>query len=140
METVAGLSVGTIRVFDGALYYQNNGQTFAWSEYEVATVIVHEIGHNWDGLKTASSTIYENEGVGSFRALSSWNGPSGAYTGWTYGTNAVFVSNYARTDPYEDWAETFAATLRPNSIRYNGSAPSKVTWMNGWLDGISDPS
>jgi hypothetical protein len=74
--------------------------------------VLHEIGHNWD-------TEYKES---TWRALSGWtksdkagdpNYQKGtdAKETWYYLTSAQFVSTYARTNPNEDFAESFTNFL-----------------------------
>jgi len=77
-------------------------------------VLLHEIGHYWDEAN-------EHSRVDAFRSLSGWQKASEAPDGfseslaegdrWIYETDASFVSEYAKWEPREDWAETFALNL-----------------------------
>jgi Ca2+-binding RTX toxin-like protein len=81
---------------------------------DVAATVVHEIGHNWDD---------ENDRWNAFKGLSGWGEwavdqpvPVGYTRGrsepgeppspWIYLTGSQFPSDYARTNPYEDFAES----------------------------------
>lgn len=84
--------------------------------------MIHEIGHNWD-------TELEDLGVFTeFKRLSGWTQtkPStGSYSTstdgkWYYLTSAKFISDHAKTNPREDWAETFEEYFRWG---YTSSSP-----------------
>lgn len=81
--------------------------------------IFHQIGYNFDNQHLLSN---------AFRAISGWqpwplnlpippghnrgnDSPTGARSTWIYDTDAPFVSNYARTNPNVDFAETFEAYM-----------------------------
>jgi Putative zinc-binding metallo-peptidase len=86
-------------------------------EAETAGVLIHEIGHNVDlGVLTETDqsktsefrdgkgNIYESDPSLGFYRLS-WDNE---YTRKKTSTNYDFVSGYAMTDPFEDFAETYA--------------------------------
>src|SRR5262249_6782651 len=98
-------SAGKVRLFD------------AWGNADKILrrwVVIHEIGHNWDT---------ENPNWEEFKKVSDWtptnpNPVDGAPTHtsrtaynqtWWYKTDTAFASNYARTHPMEDFAESFAS-------------------------------
>jgi hypothetical protein len=98
-------SAGKVRLFDA---WANADKTLRrW-------VVIHEIGHNWDT---------ENPNWEEFKKVSDWtqtnpNPVDGAATHtsrtaynetWFYKTDTAFASNYARTHPMEDFAESFAS-------------------------------
>jgi len=82
---------------------------------DITGTILHEMGHNWQFI---NNNPYWNKGH-DFNALSSWKvkwndddptPPGMAETAdgeWFYDPNAPFVSDYAKTYPGEDYAETF---------------------------------
>ena len=87
-------------------------------------VIVHEIGHNWD-------TLAENAGIKAFFDLSVWRERRGV---WTYDPNAQFARDYARTNPYEDFAvslEVYYSQLNPAS-----NWQAKWNYMDGFLNSM----
>lgn len=132
-------------VFSGRNYDLANGthkiQIADWdatseyyNKYAVDTII-HEIGHNWDN---------ENRYWSNFLSLSGWTqnvarGYEGYYyaadRGWAYRreayTNNVFASTYARTNPYDDFAESFAAYFLGNSN--NANIGAKLNLIHQWL-------
>jgi Ca2+-binding RTX toxin-like protein len=120
-------SAGLIRVGDGTF---QNGAAAA------ATVLIHELGHNWDDPS-------ENAIVGRFRALSGWavyNPPSAALlTGntvagkgdWQY-HNGPFDRAYSSYSPFEDFADSFEATIDGTA----GPIADKAKLINAWLDSI----
>jgi hypothetical protein len=87
--------------------------------------IFHEIGHNWDSPLTNPDAL-------EFRSLSGWRYTTGVpdlnkYTragnttlGWWFRKDAKFASDYAQTNPREDFAETFAASMS----LYEGRLPT----------------
>ncbi|MFO0810724.1 MAG: hypothetical protein U0746_19010 [Gemmataceae bacterium] len=113
-------SQGHIRVADGGLS---------------STVLIHEIGHNWDAPE-------ENASVGQFRALSGWttSAPPAAllsqYTKtqsgagvWWYKAGSAFLRSYSSLNPFEDYADSFEA-----AIDGTGAAiPQKVNAVNAFL-------
>jgi hypothetical protein len=93
---------GTIHMAAGAFDTANDTRQTA----------IHEIGHNFDEEFNAST----------WRALSGWtrddksNDPNyrrggDASGNWWHLRSASFASNYARTNPNEDFAETFASVF-----------------------------
>ncbi len=77
--------------------------------------VVHEMGHNWD-------EVTENPGIKAFFDLSAWRHTS---AGWTYkNLDAVFASDYGRTNPYEDFATSF-------EVYYSKEKPASQ-WQAKW--------
>jgi len=120
---------------DSALRARNNGSelifydsAFSGGELLLQNIAVHEIGHFWHDSEV-------NDSIDEFRALSGWTtkygdddpgdvlfvgdvyGEGGTWYrkaelgDWWYNGDALFVSNYATSSPYEDFAETFAAVI-----------------------------
>jgi len=83
---------------------------------DITRVVLHELGHNWEFV---NSNPYWYEQDQSFYDLSGWGFlfhvgdpvPAGKVLTANqliyYDPDAPFVSEYARTDPEEDFAETF---------------------------------
>lgn len=109
------------------------GHAFSSNKWLHHTVI-HEVGHNWE-----DEWAYAH----GWKALSGWtdvNPNSSAYTkspaagsNWWYLKTAPFVSEYAKTNPKEDFAESFAeyfAVKLKESFSTSPGAPAKVNWVN----------
>lgn len=81
---------------------------------DLAHTVIHEIGHNWDEAD-------ENSSIGQFRSISGWlprfssampTPPGYAVSGdgdWFHKADAKFTRGYAKTNPKEDFADSFAA-------------------------------
>jgi hypothetical protein len=128
---------GTIRITDAGL-----------DNSLVVGNVLHEIGHNWD---------YENPRWSDFINLSGWTTAyqtSGAFTVtvghknvlWWYKTSSTFASGYAKVDPVEDFAESFAASFlqraglswyKPNDGLGAIAIPAKVNLINTWVASIT---
>jgi hypothetical protein len=118
-----------------------------WDESSTAAneaakdTVLHEIGHNWED---------ENRYWGDFLRCSGWTrtipsgkaylyyaAPSspvtGKFSGWYYlkSRHGNFASDYARTSPYEDFAETFASYFMGET--HGGVLTTKFAFMNSWL-------
>jgi Mlc titration factor MtfA (ptsG expression regulator) len=118
--------------------------------------LLHEIGHNLDG---------ENPNWNGFLALSGWKKvedpqtpPTQGYTRiaaydetWEYKTNSALVSEYAKSHPHEDFAESFAAYFlqkaglqwsdgRPNQGKGAAAIPTKITFIENWVNGLKQTS
>lgn len=118
--------------------------------------VFHEVGHNWD-------EVTENAFVWQFRAVSDWtildspNGQakynSGNYAksgdeDWVYSlaSQNEFASAYARTNPKEDFAESFTAYF----MKYTGrtfqfgpgasAIPNKLAVIELFLDAHDTPA
>jgi Ca2+-binding RTX toxin-like protein len=131
--------------FAGRNFDQSNGTHFIqiadWNEsnaqlnaHAVDTVI-HEIGHNWDN---------ENRYWNNFLAISGWtqrvapgtqNQYYAAENGWAYRRSAhhnnLFASAYARTNPHDDFAVSFAAYFLGN--RNNANISAKLNLIHQWI-------
>jgi hypothetical protein len=107
-------------------------------------LVFHEIGHNWDEPG-------ENGFVNPFRELSGWDPdeskasqPGYLLSGdgnWVYSSNAVFVSDYSRTNPKEDFSEAFAIFwMLESKVEYEyylpiaGLAPKKIGAIQAFVD------
>jgi hypothetical protein len=116
--------------------------SFAQTEDELVTFVLHEIGHNWDE---------ENPNYKDFKTRSGWRTflPWENTAGWTQSTldpdwyflsiqADTFVSGYAATNPKEDFAESFAAffmNFAGRSHSYNLSAAAgKLVLIGDWVD------
>src|SRR5262249_22998125 len=106
---------------------------------DVRSLVVHEIGHNWQG----SGNSYMDD----FMAVSSWTqeppndnynlSPGGI---WWYdeklnllGQDLGFVSIYATTNPDEDFAETFTYYFLVSSDHANGYIDAKLDTITDLL-------
>ena len=127
----------------------SSGGTFsaaAWNDngnmYIVETnvdYILHEVGHNWD-------TEFNSSG---WNALSGWtktnmsNNPNyqkgSGNDGWWYLKSSQFASSYARTNPNEDFAESFAANLvrRAGLFAYQSVVASKNAFIDSMLSTLA---
>jgi|GEM_PF-7094993 len=75
---------------------------FDTDDPKIHHIVFHEIAHNWD-------TKRENDFFEDFRHIS-WN--QNLLLNWVLDENTEgFVTDYAMTEPKEDWAEHFAAFL-----------------------------
>lgn len=124
--------------------------------------VIHEVGHNWDWEGT-------NNSIDEFRALSGWtdsniisstwvrgggrhividpnlsSGLDGNDSWWYDSTQTNFVREYSRTDPYEDFATSFAAyVLGPEfyidsiaegqSLGGAAASPEKMLYMEQFI-------
>jgi Ca2+-binding RTX toxin-like protein len=110
-------------------------------------LVFHEIGHNWDEPG-------ENGFVGVFRDLSGWDEDEGKADqpgfllsrdgNWAYSSAALFVSDYATTNPKEDFAEHFAIFwMLESKVEYDtylpiaGWAPLKIAVMADFVEDLS---
>lgn len=121
-------SQGLIRIAD---------PTFSAGSGPAMTVVIHELGHNWDESS-------ENPIVGQFRSLSGWTAyplwligklPGDTVSGdgqWQYVTGTPFLRTYSQYNPYEDFADSFEATIDGTA----GTIAAKANVINSWLDSI----
>ncbi|MCA9185253.1 MAG: calcium-binding protein [Pirellulaceae bacterium] len=124
--------------------------------------VIHEVGHNWDSPS-------ENSSVQTFRDLSGWMNSDRILTRSKYGGFYVtfndtgldasdnwwhrmgaknFVRNYGRTNPFEDFATSFAAffmgdnyrvdtTVPGSSVGGPAAAPNKMKYMESFVDSLA---
>lgn len=135
---------------------------FSGSATKVATFTIHEIGHFWDQPAENTMNLSGENVVNYFRSLSDWQelgdgdigdtmvhngvtyvkgGNSNSVGTWWYAQGAPFVTDYATTNPHEDYADTFSAIIMGNQYHRNDndtlSAPvAKRGWLNAWLDAL----
>jgi Ca2+-binding RTX toxin-like protein len=101
---------------------------------------LHEIGHNWDTEYNASA----------WRAVSGWTTSDKSKdanfekaldqdTNWWYLKSAQFASNYAKTNPNEDFAESFEAYfLSVGGFSSNvSSIPDKKAFLDNMVADLS---
>jgi hypothetical protein len=126
--------VGYVTVYDG---------TFRGGPAFPTFVALHELGHNWD---EATHNPYWAAGH-DFLALSHWqphapgdpNPPGQTLSGdthWTYATGTTFETQHAQDNPYEDFADSFAAYLQRSRRRV--SNPAKWDYINAFLLDLND--
>ena len=92
----------------------------AFENGDAPATMIHELGHNWD-------TDDENPTARDFFELSRWRERFG---GWTYDPNAVFASEYGKTNPAEDFATSF-------DVYFSRTRPASL-WQVKWdyMDGF----
>lgn len=94
------ISLSYVEKYDFRTYYRLSDRTIQIKEWDESMndenktarhTIIHEIGHNWDSAKEGNSQwgVFERTNKVS--------------------KGSEFVSNYAKSDVEEDWAETFAS-------------------------------
>jgi hypothetical protein len=136
----------------GDTHYSN--QSFTWNgaanDDWATQVVLHEIGHNWDTAQEADRLIagWGAAVVDAFRDNSSWTQtrPSDASSftqsrddQWWYTSSSEFVRWYARTNPREDFAETFSAYFMDAAGRAfvdgvgAAGAAAKVDMVDAWI-------
>jgi hypothetical protein len=88
------------------------------TQENLVRTIVHEIGHSWNTYKAPTQgsnnspwLTNHTQYFSQFMAVSGWSLGSDGTWRYTAPANA-FVSNYAKTSPDEDWAETFELASR----------------------------
>jgi len=149
-------NLGGVNTRDGNIYMTSQGMS--GSQISVEQVAIHEIGHNWD-WEGVNSTVDD------FYAQSGWtNSPTTVSSGrfsWIVindtGLNADdnwwyspfgdgFTSDYARSNPYEDFADSFAAYVMGSD--YEGfdasgnptggidDTPGKREYMENFIGGM----
>ena len=129
-------------------FYDNSFGT----EDRVHHVTIHEIAHNWDEQD-------ENGIIDVFRSYSSWTKDPGdvgfveASGGWYFGPSIIsnsaylgwnFASDYAQTNPVEDFAESFSAVfmseLGLEMITEDAvgivAIPQKAQLIRSWLNSL----
>jgi Ca2+-binding RTX toxin-like protein len=144
---------GTNRGFnDGWIHMTYANNQFGGSDEDLRGYLLHEIGHNWQGSAFKANGI---DFWNRFKNISAWtsvnpNDPAnytlstneGRGNRW-YLTNSGFVSNYAKTNENEDFAESFAAyfSARARWNFYNGTgstgAPAKMIVFLDWAARIA---
>jgi hypothetical protein len=131
-------------------------------ENKVAQYVIHEIGHFWDQASENTMNLSGENVVDYFRSYSGWTQLGDGTPGetmnvggvtyvkagnahndnpWWYRQDASFVTDYARSSPYEDFADTFSVMVMGNDYHRNSNdtltAPTgKRAWINAWLDAV----
>ena len=120
---------------DGSVHLTN--QQFNNGDNWLRGYVLHEVGHNWESGAGGNWA--------TFQGYSGWTTAdphSTAYThsgGWWYLTSSGFASDYAKTDPQEDYAESFSAYFmqRAGWSYYNGpgagAIPGKMAFFQAWV-------
>lgn len=100
----------------------------------IPKLIIHEMGHSWQDA--TDDTLLE---------ISGWtdNPPNGwqfsyiaAQGGWYYLASAYdsFIDEYARTNPWEDFATTFAQLFIVGADHEDAGVDAKLEWMVNMVD------
>lgn len=133
-------------IYDGGRITLND-LTFETNNRLIETAL-HEIGHAFDSVsENAYIPLFRAES--GWRQLGWWESKAGydysGNDGWWYREDAMFVANYARESPLEDWGETFAAYfMNEMGLSFgDGSAlqiddvPGKAQWVSAFVDSKS---
>jgi len=132
--------LGTITLTDNA--FTNNTAA--------VLITVHEIGHEWDdeyafdhGWLGLSGWTDDNPNSSSYVKSANTYGDD-----WWYLKSTKFVSTYAKNDPVDDFADSFAAYfLRDVGMDFTNttwfgasSAPTKMTWLTEFVANHTTPA
>ena len=131
-------------LFGRRIYIKDWDENSASDNNWVRQVVFHEIGHNWD----TEGPMWDD-----FMDISDWRWsmqpPPGHVQAhdplWWYAADSTFARDYGRTNPCEDWATAFAATMMDyagwNFRGTPGTAaiPEKVALINQFLDNLNSP-
>ncbi|MEE2737404.1 MAG: calcium-binding protein [Planctomycetota bacterium] len=141
-QRIGSCGCGYVGWNSGSVQKFANG-TFGGSDAWVHQVVYHEIGHNWDG---------ENVNWSQWKDLSGWTttdmSSNSDYSvsnngNWYYLNSASFARSYGKTNPYEDWATSFAAYFMDYTDENYSGAPGpsaisdKLEFVDSFLDSIS---
>lgn len=104
------------------------------SDAELAAVVIHEVGHTVDATLFAGTSIVTTAFSDGPNVLSIDDQSIAFYTlNWTSNTNHTddsessdFVSVYAASDPFEDFAESYAAYVLHGSNFLTAAAKNKT--------------
>jgi hypothetical protein len=136
-----GIAFARVRSISGGYAADNNGLgTIRFADLgissETPSVVLHEIGHNW------AFGTYVFSWESAFLRLSGWtqiDPGSSQYTKvtnhgetWWYRTSAKFATEYAKTHPEEDFAESFMVTINGTAA----SIPEKAQIINTILNSV----
>ncbi len=132
--TRRGLGGKTTIIIDGSV-----------PDAEFAALVVHECGHvihgNMQGTSAGGLSSFAdgpNPFYGDSPVVAFWNVSWKTSSSRKAGKDADFVSGYAKSDPFEEFAETFAAyvlqrgTLRERA-KTNDAIAAKLFWMEANL-------
>jgi len=118
--SASGLKSNAIYLYD-ILWRRSSSQV----ESKWISTICHETGHGYEGSPAMSSSEWK-----AFKELSDWKG---SWPGGTYDSSAKFVSEYAKTNAKEDWAESFAYYFcDPSTLK--SRAPEKYDFLNDMFE------
>jgi hypothetical protein len=139
-----------VRMGPSDAFAATNGREFGINVYDgafgsgpfTASTVFHEVGHNWD---TAQENAFWSAGH-DFLALSNWLPyqptdpiPAGqtlsADGQWTYAAHATFPTNYARTNPLEDFAESVATYFQ--YPRSDINSPVKWDYVDAFVHDLN---
>jgi hypothetical protein len=107
--------------------------------------VYHEIGHNWDGFP-ANPVWYQFVSLSGWtNDLSTYLADPGAYVlstdqSWWHSKSASFARDYAKTNPYEDYASSFQAYFLQFANESDVGAnkiPQKIDNIDQLLDFLS---
>ena len=106
-------------------------ETSQWYNDQFRSVVIHEIGHNWESSVELSAVDPAlSDAFDGFMTLSGWtdvnphsSGYSQSHDGqWWYANSAAFASDYGRSNPFEDfstiWQVYFDNLDTPENIRF----------------------
>lgn len=132
-------------------------KAFDGSVAATEAIIIHEVAHMWDTSGENGYSLSGEDVVEYFRSLSGWRDDLGAGDAgdektaggqtyvkagsgtWWYAKDALFVTNYARKSPTEDFCETMSAVIMGSAFPF-GSDPTapvaKRAWINAWLNNV----
>ena len=137
--------------------------TTAMQHNDLVSIVIHEVGHTWHPSNsswkewkslghwsnnksdyTSSTDAFGTSGYSKGSLLPGWTKGTG---NWAYSGSPAFITNYAKVNPYEDFAETFTAAFIADSTdhqmlnsivdSYDSVAmQGKRDFMEDWIDTI----
>jgi hypothetical protein len=123
-----------IVMYDTGLSEKSSGlmayDSVAWPQEVLVHELCHHHDYNGDYDSYFSSEYYSMNEDKGFSTLSGWKKTLDSHGGdkWVYSTNAQFISDYAKTNPIEDYAETcMNYVLHPNELQR--MVPLKYSYM-----------
>jgi len=123
------------------IYIADWNENSSAENLQAQDTFLHEIGHKWD-----EESGYWN----AWKSLSGWTQTiptgqasyytyvmnNGSWSGWYFLKSRYdnFTRDYARTNPKEDFAESFAAYFMGND--HGGVLQNKFAYFNNWITKI----
>jgi hypothetical protein len=143
-ENRNGREIRTV-TYERIIKFADWNENDSWEHQFRTWATIHEMGHNWDSREEIGNRLPGSERIwNSFLAQSSWRESdphSNEYrrsgdSQWWHRNSAVFVRDYSRQNPAEDWSTVWEIMFDPMADDARSRVALKVSIVDQLFDAL----